>query len=67
LHVDLGYEVAIGTFTYIGRTICQAHTFKKGELERSQTFSISVREAIVESFMNPALREKKCKAEGIYL
>ena len=56
--VDLGYEEAIGTFTYIDGRYIKPHTFKKGELERNQTFSISERDAIVESFMNPALREK---------
>lgn len=56
--VDLGYEEAIGTFTYIDGRYVKPHTFKKGELERNQTFSISERDAIVESFMNPALREK---------
>ena len=56
--VDLGYEEAIGTFTYIDGRYVKPHSFKKGKLLQNQTFSISERDAIVESTMVPALREK---------
>lgn len=56
--VDLGYEEAIGAFTYIDGHYVKPHAFKRGTLKRNQTFSISERDAIVESTMNPALREK---------
>lgn len=56
--VDLGFEEAIGTFTYIDGRYVRPHSFKKGKLLQNQTFSISERDAIVESTMVPALREK---------
>ena len=56
--IDLGFEEAIGTFTYIDGRYVKPHSFKKGTLLRSQTFSISERDAIVESTMVPSLREK---------
>ncbi|HAS04571.1 MAG TPA: transcriptional regulator [Dehalococcoidia bacterium] len=56
--VDLGFEEAIGTFTYIDGRYVKPHTFKAGTLKRNQTFSISERDAIVESALNPVLREK---------
>jgi len=56
--VDLGYEEAIGTFTYIDGRYVKPHSFKKGKLLQNQTFSISERDAIIESTMVPTLREK---------
>jgi DNA-binding Xre family transcriptional regulator len=56
--VDLGFEEAIGTFTYIDGRYVKPHTFLPGALQRNQTYSISVRDAVFESSMNPALREK---------
>ena len=55
---DLGYEEALGAFTYIDGHYVKPHAFKRGALKRNQTFSIGERDAIVESTMNPALREK---------
>lgn len=56
--VDLGFEEAIGTFTYIDGRYVKPHSFKKSALQRNQTFSISERDAIIESTMIPSLREK---------
>lgn len=39
--IDLGYEEAIGAFTYIDGRYVKPHTFKKGTIKRNQTFSIS--------------------------
>ncbi|WP_460001163.1 helix-turn-helix domain-containing protein [Paradesulfitobacterium aromaticivorans] len=56
--VDLGFEDAIGTFTYIDGRYVKPHAFKPGTLKRYQTYSISERDAVFESSMNPVLREK---------
>jgi DNA-binding Xre family transcriptional regulator len=56
--VDLGFEEAIGTFTYIDGRYVKPHTFKQGAIKRNQTYSISVRDAVFESSVNLALREK---------
>lgn len=56
--VDIGFEEAIGTFTYIEGRYVKPHAFKPGAIKRNQTYSISERDAAFESSVNPALREK---------
>jgi DNA-binding Xre family transcriptional regulator len=56
--IDIGYEEAIGTFTYIDGKYVKPHTFKKGTLKKNQTFSISEVDAIIQGFLNPQLKEK---------
>lgn len=62
--IDAGYEEAIGTFTYIDGHYVKPHRFKKGTLQRNQTFSIGVIDAAIESIINPQLRDIGVK--GIY-
>jgi hypothetical protein len=62
--IDAGYEEAIGTFTYIDGHYVKPHRFKKGVLQRNQTFSIGVIDAAIESIMNPQLRD--IGEKGIY-
>jgi transcriptional regulator with XRE-family HTH domain len=53
--VDAGYEEAIGTFTYIDGRYVKPHRFKKGALERNQTFSIGAEDAAIQGLTNPEL------------
>lgn len=53
--IDVGYEEAIGAFTYIDGRYIKPHTFKKGFLQRNQTFSISAEDAAIQSITNPNL------------
>lgn len=53
--IDVGYEEAIGTFTYIDGRYVKPHRFKKGSLERNQTFSIGAEDAVIQSITNPTL------------
>lgn len=62
--IDAGYEEAICTFTYIDGHYVKPHRFKKGTLQRNQTFSIGVIDAAIESVMNPEL--SSIGANGIY-
>lgn len=62
--IDAGYEEAIGTFTYIDGHYVKPHRFKKGALQRNQTFSIGLIDAAIESIMNPQLRD--IGEKGIY-
>jgi hypothetical protein len=62
--IDAGYEEAICTFTYIDNHYVRPHRFKKGALQRNQTFSIGVIDAAIESIMNPKLRS--IGESGIY-
>ena len=65
--VDLGFEEAIGTFTYIDGRYVRPHGFKKGSLARNQTFSVSINDAVIESVFNPKLREKLQSGDYIYV
>jgi hypothetical protein len=56
--IDLGYEEAIGTFTFIDGQYVKPYAFKKGTLQKNQTFSISSRDAISESSLNLELRAR---------
>lgn len=53
--IDAGFEEAIGTFTYIDGRYVKPHKFKKGTLQRNQTFSISAQDAAIQSITNPAM------------
>ncbi len=53
--IDAGYEEAIGTFTYIDGRYVKPHRFKKGTLERNQTFSIGAEDAAIQSITNPEM------------
>lgn len=53
--IDAGYEEAIGTFTYIDGRYVKPHKFKKGTLQRNQTFSIGAQDAAIQSITNPAM------------
>lgn len=63
--VELGFDEAIGTFTYLDGHYVKPHGFRKGALKVNQTFSISAKDAAVERFMNPELRE--LTQDGDYL
>lgn len=54
--IDLGYEEAIGAFTYIDGRYVKPHTFKKGTIKRNQTFSISRQDALIQSAISLELR-----------
>ncbi len=62
---ELGYEEAAGTFIYLDGRYVKPHTSKKGFLKPNQTFSISVRDAMVVSFVNPEL--KQAMEQGFFL
>lgn len=54
--IDVGYEDAMGTFTYIDGHYVKPHRFKKGTLQKNQTFSIGAVDAVIESIMNLQLK-----------
>lgn len=56
--VDVGYDEAIGVFTYIDGHYVRPHSFKSGSIRKDQTFSISIKDALFESAFNPELKRK---------
>lgn len=54
--VELGFDEAIGTYTYLDGHYVKPHSFRKGSLKVNQTFSLSAQDAAVERFVNLELR-----------
>lgn len=54
--VELGYEEAIGTYTYLDGHYVKPHGFRKGSIKVNQTFSLSAQDAAIQRFVNPELR-----------
>jgi len=63
--VELGFDEAIGTYTYLDNHYVKPHGFKKGSVKVNQTFSLSVQDAAIERFVNPELR--KLTESGDYI
>lgn len=63
--VELGFEEAIGTFTYVDGHYVKPHGFRKGAIKLNQTFTISSQDAAIQRYANLELREKT--ANGDYL
>ena len=63
--VELGFDEAIGSYTYLDGHYVKPHSFRKGTLKVNQTFSISAQDAAIERFLNPELR--KLTESGDYL
>lgn len=55
--VELGFEEAIGTFTYVDGHYVKPHGFRKGAIKLNQTFTISAQDAAIQRFANPELRD----------
>lgn len=63
--VELGFEEAIGTYTYVDNHYVKPHSFSKGALKINQTFSISAYDAAVQRLTNRELHE--LTKDGDYL
>lgn len=65
--VDIGYEEAVGAFTYIDGQYVKPHAFKKGSLARNQTYSISLNDAILETLLNQNLKPHTALGDYVYV
>lgn len=63
--VEVGYDEAIGTYTFLDGHYVKPHAFRKGSIQINQTFSISAQDAAIERFKNQNLR--KLTESGDYL
>lgn len=63
--VEVGYDEAIGTYTFLDGHYVKPHAFRKGSIQVNQTFSISAQDAAIERFKNQDLR--KITESGDYL
>ena len=65
--VELGFDQAIGTYTYLDGHYVKPHGFKKGSIKTNQTFSISSRDAAVERFLNRELRDLTDSGDYLFI
>lgn len=65
--IEVGYEEAVGAFTYIDGKYVKPHKYKKGAITRNQTFSIGLSDAVILTLTNPALYEKCCSGRYSYV
>ena len=65
--LDAGYEEATGAFIYVDNRYVKPHKPSNGCLERNKTFSISVRDAVVESKFNLELAAVLAEKEYIFV
>lgn len=65
--LDAGYEEASGAFIYVDNHYVKPHKAPKGYLAKNQTFSISARDAIVESKFNPELAAALANNEYVFV
>lgn len=65
--VELGFDEAVGTYTYLDGHYVKPHSFRKGALKINQTFSISAQDAAIERFINPALRELTVNGDYLFI
>ena len=63
--VELGFEEAVGTFTFLDGHYVKPHGFRKGAIKLNQTFSIGAQDAAIQRFVNLELR--KLTENGDYL
>lgn len=65
--IEVGYEEAVGAFTYIDGRYVKPHKYKTGAITRNQTFSIGISDAIILTLTNPTLYEKFCSGRYSYI
>ena len=53
--IDLGYEVAIGAFNWVDGHYVRPYTFKKGALEKDETYTISYKDVYKKFFTDPVI------------
>ena len=63
----MGFEEAIGTYTYLDSHYVKLHGFGKGSLRVNQTFSISAQDAMIERLCNNELRKLTEKGDYLFI
>lgn len=65
--VQLGFDNAIGTYTFLDGHYVKPHGFRKGTILPTQTFSISAQDAAIERFRNPILKELTKNGDYLFI
>ncbi len=65
--VELGFDVAIGTYTYLDGHYVKPHGFRRGSIKINQTFSLSAQDAAIERFVNLDLRNMTESGDYLFI
>jgi len=65
--VELGFESAIGTYTYVDGHYVRPHSFSKKTLELHQTYTIPTQDALIQRCINPKLKEKTKNGDYLFV
>lgn len=65
--VDAGYEEAVGTFTYVDGHYVKPYAFKKGAIQRNQTFCISADDAQIIAFSDMKVMAQAKKGAYVFV
>lgn len=65
--VELGFEEAIGTFTFLDGHYLKPHAFSKGRIKLNQTFSLSTQDAAVLRMLDPNLQAKTDNGDYLFV
>lgn len=65
--ITAGYEEAAGAFTYIDGHYIKPYTYARGSLEQNQTYSVSLKDAVILSVANSSFHEKTQDGSYIYV
>lgn len=65
--VEVGYAEALGVFNYVDGRYVPPYAFKKGSLERNQTYTASFQDVACSTFSDPELFEKIKSGALVYV
>lgn len=65
--IETGYEDAAGTFIYLDGHYVKPHKYRKGAIEKNQTFSIGVQDALIQTLSDTDLFERVSRGEYLYI
>lgn len=65
--IDLGYDEAIGSFTYLDGRYVQPYTFRKDAIPLNLTYSISKRDAVLQCIESKDLAKKVSSGNYIFV
>lgn len=65
--IDAGYKEAIGVFTYIDGHYVRPHCFKEYAISTAQSYSVSIKDVVIERLVNPRFSELIANGDYIFV
>ena len=65
--MDVGYSEAVGALEYVDGQYIPTHSFRAGSLGEKQTFTVPMKEGLIQYAVNPAFRAVIDKGDFIYI